>query len=292
MRKLYLTVGISASGKTTWAEDFITTNPNTSNLNRDTLRFQMVQSGSNWNTYKKSRANEKRVTEAILSMAMINVEMGHDIIISDTNLQERTRNQWKLWANDHGYDYEEVAFDISVEEAIRRDRLRENGVGESVIRQQYIKWLEYIGRPTYVGDPSKPEAVIVDIDGTVATMKGRTPYDWDKVDQDLPRSMIIDMVQMLATTKHIIFVSGRDGSCYKKTEEWLMKHTGLPNFDLYTREAGDSRKDSIIKEELFWTFANDYNIVGVLDDRPQVIRMWHELKVPNVICVGNPYIEF
>ena len=63
--KLILTVGISASGKTTWAE---TQKHCMVNINRDNIRFNIVQPGSDWKTYKHNKKNEKRVTEIELEV--------------------------------------------------------------------------------------------------------------------------------------------------------------------------------------------------------------------------------
>lgn len=52
------------------------------------------------------------------------------------------------------------------------------------------------------------------------------------------------------------------------------------------------RKDTIIKEELFWKpIADNYNVQFVLDDRLSVCRMWRDLGI-KVLQVGNPHIEF
>ena len=170
------------------------------------------------------------------------------------------------------------------------------GVGEQVIRKQYQQWLEYIGRRTYVPNENAPKCIIVDIDGTVAEMNGRKPFEWNKVDTDLPRQFVIDIVTGYAN-KHncnIVFLSGRDGCCYDKTRDWLDKYIGNDvQWILSMRAEKDNRKDSIVKEEIFWNIvAPNYNVLGVFDDRPQVLQMWHELKLPNVICVGNPFISF
>jgi hypothetical protein len=58
------------------------------------------------------------------------------------------------------------------------------------------------------------------------------------------------------------------------------------------RQAGDMRKDSIIKSEIFWeNVAPNYDVKMVIDDRPQVTRMWRSIGL-NVLQVGNPYVEF
>ena len=290
--KLILTVGISASGKTTWAES----QKNIVNINRDNIRFSVVQPGSDWSTYKHNKKNEKRVTELELNAATEVTKFGSDIIISNTNLNSKTREFWKDFAKHHNYEFEIKEFPIALEEAIKRDNLRQNGVGEQVIRKQYQQWLEYIGRKTYTPNEKLPNCIIVDIDGTVAEMNGRKPFEWDKVDTDLPRQFVIDVVTGYADRHncHIVFLSGRDGCCYAKTYDWIAKYVGHDiSWTLNMRKTKDFRKDCIVKEEIFWNFiAPKYKVIGVFDDRPQVLQMWHELKLPNVICVGNPFNEF
>ena len=290
--KLIMTVGISASGKTTWAE----TQRNIVNINRDNIRFSVVQPGSDWSTYKFNKKNEKRVTELELNAATEVTKFGSDIIISNTNLNSKTREFWKDFAKHHNYEFEIKEFPIALEEAIKRDNLRQNGVGERVIRKQYQQWLEYIGRKTYTPNEKLPKCIIVDIDGTVAEMNGRGPFEWDKVDTDLPRQFVIDVVTGYADRHncHIVFLSGRDGCCYAKTYDWIAKYVGHDiSWTLNMRKTKDFRKDCIVKEEIFWNVvAPKYNVIGVFDDRPQVLQMWHELKLPNVICVGNPFLSF
>ena len=296
--KLILTVGISASGKTTWAEKqkYEYSGNNNLNINRDDIRFNIVQPGSDWSTYKFSKKNEKRVTEIELMIAEKGVKFESNIIISNTNLNPKTRNFWMNFAKEHGYEFEIKEFPITLEEAIKRDNLRQNSVGEQVIRKQYQQWLEYIGRKTYVPDEELPKCIIVDIDGTVAEMNGRGPFEWDKVDTDLPRQFVIDVVTDYADRHncHIVFLSGRDGCCYAKTYDWIVKYVSHDiSWSLNMRPEKDNRKDCIVKEEIFWNIiAPNYNVIGVFDDRPQVLQMWHELKLPNVICVGNPFMEF
>ena len=291
--KLILTVGISASGKTTWAE---TQKHCMVNINRDDIRFNIIKPGSNWSTYKFTKMNEARVTEIELSIATDASKFGEDIIVSNTNLNPKTREFWKKFAKENGYEFEIKEFPIALEEAIKRDNLRQNGVGEQVIRKQYQQWLEYIGRKTYTPNEKLPNCIIVDIDGTVAEMNGRKPFEWDKVDTDLPRQFVIDVVTGYADRHncHIVFLSGRDGCCYAKTYDWIAKYVGHDiSWTLNMRKTKDFRKDCIVKEEIFWNFvAPKYKVIGVFDDRPQVLQMWHELKLPNVICVGNPFNEF
>jgi hypothetical protein len=49
------------------------------------------------------------------------------------------------------------------------------------------------------------------------------------------------------------------------------------------REAGDSRKDSIVKQELYERHIKpSYDVFVVLDDRNQVVDMWRSL---GLVCL-------
>lgn len=286
--KAVITVGISASGKTYWASQ-----QEAIDINRDWIRFNVIAPGSDWGTYKFNKAKENEVTKIQEQMVMDAHSKGQDVIISDTNINPNTRNKWVALLTELGYEVETKEFPIALEQAYKRDSLRANGVGQNVIYSQYQKWLEYKGRKTYNPDYSLEKAVIFDIDGTLAQMNGRSPFEWDKVGTDDPRMFIVEMARFYKQLKYdILVVSGRDGVCKGLTEEWLNKNM-VPFDEFFIRPEGDTRKDTVVKEEIFWNdIAEHYNVVGVVDDRPSVVRMWHELKIPNVICVGNPWVEF
>lgn len=64
-------------------------------------------------------------------------------------------------------------------------------------------------------------------------------------------------------------------------------------YDLHMRKENDIRKDSIIKTELFFDHVDGkFNVLGVYDDRPSVIRdVWQEMGL-KTYSVGNQGIEF
>lgn len=291
--KAIITVGISASGKTTWVTDLLKAEKGWRDINRDWIRFNVVCPFSDWSNYKFNKKNETEVTRVQGLMIMESWAAGENIVISDTNLNAKTRQAIIKDLEELGYTVEIKAFPITRETALKRDNLRANGVGADVIYRQWQNWNDFSGRKTYVPDDSLPSAIIVDVDGTIAQMNGRGPFDWKRVGEDEPRQLIIDMVQNYAAQGYeILIVSGRSDECKTETQEWLQRHW-IPFQELHMRKEGDFRKDSVIKEEILWThLANRYNIVAAIDDRPMMIRTWHDLKIPNVIAVANPYLEF
>jgi hypothetical protein len=79
----------------------------------------------------------------------------------------------------------------------------------------------------------------------------------------------------------IILLSGREDRYKEPTLRFLEKYN-IEYDHLFMRKSKDSRKDSVIKTELFDTeIRNKYFIEFVLDDRNQVVDMWrNDLKLP------------
>lgn len=285
--KAIITVGISGSGKTTWAEQFCRNRGDWVNINRDDFRF--AGGKRDYYNYKFTKAKEKKVTEKVWSTIKGAAELGWNVIISDTNLNPSRRDSMEQDLKELGFEVEYKYFNVPLQEAIKRDNQREGGVGQSVIMRQ---WLQEKGRK-YKPDPTLPKAYVFDIDGTVAKMVSRGPFDWDKVDEDQVVESVMEVANSLSYGGFdIIFLSGRDGSSRVKTTKWLQENFN-GDFYLYMRDPGSTVRDSIVKEELFSDFvAPFWNVLGVFDDRPQVIKeTWLTLGLP-VFAVGNPYIDF
>jgi len=136
---------------------------------------------------------------------------------------------------------------------------------------------------------AKELAIIVDVDGTLADMRGvRKPFEWDKVSQDKPHQDIIDLVKDLYNLKKykVIITTGRDGICEKDTRQWLLDH-GVFFDEFYIRKAGDFRKDSVIKSEIYIDHIRPkYDIKYVIDDRDQVVNMWRDIFGLRVLQVA------
>lgn len=101
MPKLILTIGISGSGKTEWAEEYIRHNPNTVDIGRDVFRFDES------NMY---HPGEAEVSFRQLVAFTNAVRDGSDIIVTDTNLNPVTRYKWYLRVLQHNLELECVVF--------------------------------------------------------------------------------------------------------------------------------------------------------------------------------------
>ena len=297
MSKLVCTIGISGSGKTTWAESL---GVEWYNINRDNHRFKLFCDGKHDRSlYKFTKERENQVTSRCNDDFNWAVHRELNIVVSNTNLNQKDITYWQEKAESVGYEFEVKYFPITFEDALKRDSKRGAlAVGREILIQQWHKWLVISDYKTYTPNNSLPKAVWIDLDGTLALNTSRGHHDYDKVGTDTPRLEIISMLKAWMKQDNLqpIFMSGRPDSCREDTYTWLQKYFPQEEYGylyLYMRTTGDMRSDRIIKEELFWEYlAPNWNIVASVDDRPRVVRLQKDLGIPNVIDVSRTYLEF
>jgi len=136
----------------------------------------------------------------------------------------------------------------------------------------------------------KPKAIIVDIDGTLAKMSGRGPFEWHRVGEDKVNEPIKSIVNLYASICNVIIFSGRDGCCMPQTIKWL-KDNDISYNSILMRPEGNYEKDAIIKRRLYDNhIVGKYDIQFVLDDRDQVVEMWR--KDLGLTCLQVDYGNF
>ncbi len=129
--------------------------------------------------------------------------------------------------------------------------------------------------------------VIVDIDGTLATVGDRAAYlnkpnpNWDAFYacsfDDQPISTMITLVKHLSLNYTIVFCTGRREQVRKATTQWLLKH-GLKPTTLLMRANSDTRDDKLVKPELVKNAnINLQHIAFVLEDKSTVVQQWRKL---------------
>ena len=132
------------------------------------------------------------------------------------------------------------------------------------------------------------EAIICDLDGTLALHNGRSPFEYHKCDTDLPNRPVVELVKRLGMP--VIYISGRDDSCFRLTKQWLAAQE-LPEGELFMRKTGDQRKDALVKRELYEQHVvGRYQILFVLDDRDQAVELWR--KELGLTCLQVAYGNF
>lgn len=283
--KLVMNKGLPASGKTTNAK--LLCEGGYYRVNKDDIRSMLF--GEHY-----KRKHEKQVIWTRDSMIREALNHNKSVVVDDTNLNPIHEKVLKKIANEHNAEFvvNDSFLKVSVDECIKRDLKRSKSVGERVIREMYQQYiLPDITKRAYKDGLSA--AYIIDLDGTLAIMGDRSPFDWKKVgidDINTGLSHIIDGINEIGYAKIFLF-SGRDSACRIETEDWLDRH-GIQYHLLAMRPKDDNRKDTEIKKELFNEhIEGKYNVLGVFDDRPVVAEQWRSMGL-NVFQVGSPYIWF
>lgn len=299
---LVATVGLPASGKTTYVE----TTLREGNLKqpglfvragRDHLRTALhVDHG-----YEAWMEDDvTAIQNAIIRRALTNNRI---VLVDDMNLKASYRQKLANLAATHGANYYQVDFThVPLDDLKQRDASRERSVGAEYIDKMYQRFVKPLkGSPmpwpklfsestvfeTVEWIPGLPEAILVDIDGTVATMNGRSPYDYTRVSEDLPKQDVISQIHHEVYNSInppvVIFLSGRKASCYSDTVQWLYENVKVPFRGPFMRSADDNRADYVVKSELFDEHVRGkYNVRYILDDRNQVVNMWRKR---NLLCL-------
>lgn len=144
MKKIILCRGIPASGKSTWAKQWVNEDPeNRVRFNNDDVRNML---GKYWVPNR-----EGLVTAIKESFLEHSISSGYDIVIDNTNLNPKEifyyEQVLKLahYYGKHEYQLEyKDFFNVSLQECIERNSKRPNPVGELVIRRMYEKYKHII----------------------------------------------------------------------------------------------------------------------------------------------------
>ncbi|QQV92776.1 polynucleotide kinase [Mycobacterium phage OhShagHennessy] len=294
MSELSLTAmrGYPGSGKSTMARQ-IANELGAVVVSRDELRIMLHDS------YWTGKAEcEDQVTVAERAMVTALLKNGFSVVLDETNLEPNRLRKWAKLASQFGATFRRYDMAVPVEECIKRDRRRwERGirsVGEDVIRKMAKRypmknWPDIQAPPTFDPTPVEwvegyPEAIIVDIDGTLAHMDGRSPYDYSQVHTDTVDEQIKWLVNKMDDAGvMILVVSGRDDECREATEKWLSENC-IWYDELHMRptgsvdERGNKLPDYLVKYNLFNEhIRGKYNVRFVLDDRNQVVDLWRAI---------------
>lgn len=306
VQELVINRGIPASGKTTFAKAWLAEGDSRIRVSRDDIRMQLFN--------KPTGVDEDLVTKVEDSTIHSALIAGYSVIVDDTNIRPAYVNRIARIGYRHPQVEVSIKFHpVELEEAQRRNRLRmvddpQKFVPTEVLRDMHRRvtrygevtlpsremWKPYV-KPEVTdvsGFLASPQAILVDIDGTLAIRDPdkRGPFDWDLVGLD---SVNPDVAHMVANyySLHgkVILMSGRSEVCRAQTERWLGINC-IPYDRMYMRREGDYRRDDQVKYELFDKhIRNTYRVDYVLDDRQQVVDMWRSI---GLTCLQVDYGDF
>lgn len=293
-KKVICTQGIPGSGKSTWAIRKCR-DTNYRRANRDDLRALFGDSSLLLNP-----EFEKEITKLQQFAIRTALKAGHDVIVDDTNLNERYFLKLKEYIQSYSDETGEViglerkTFDVDPKVCIQRDEARDRTVGKEVIEKMHNAYSKgkssgfvkdvyeviYPGQNTIVNDPNKQKCIICDLDGTLANIDHRDPYDASTCENDTLVKPVAGVLKNYFDLGYRVYLfSGRSDAYIEQTRKFLERGR-VKYHKLVMRKDGDYRSDSILKEEMFNENIRDTHYVDfILDDRDQVVKKWRSMGI-------------
>lgn len=283
MKKLVMNKGLPASGKSTWAKEFIKGKKDWIRVNNDD--FQMMMFGEYFAEGRGDFLDKARMHFVDWLM-----EKKLNIIIDNTNLHPKQEVYYRelvdMWNADvqdkqsgELYEFSIKDFtDVPIGECLVRNRARPNPIPDKVIYNMYNQYLK-LAVPALVQDKTLPRAIVVDLDGTMSLVTTRSPHDLSKVYEDEPNEAIVSLVNdQYMLGREIFFISGREEVCRDNTIKWLADKAGFPvgTYQLFLRPDKDKRPDTQYKKDIFNEFLlGKYHVDFWIEDR---WRMTHTVR--------------
>ena len=132
MNELLILRGIPASGKSTFAKKFIEKNKYWLIISRDSIRDMF---GHYWLPER-----ENLVKECEFSMINLCLNNKWNVVVDDTNLNSKTFQELQDLANECNARVIVKDFEISLEEALERNRNRDKVLPDEVIKGFYERY--------------------------------------------------------------------------------------------------------------------------------------------------------
>ena len=135
MSKLIITRGLPASGKSTWAKQWVLEDPeHRVRINQDDIRLML---GKYW-----VPSREKLVQERQFDAIVEALSRGFNVVIDNTNLNKKVLDQFnRLIRTYEDYEIEYKAFfDTPLSVCIERDKQRDLKVTEKIIRSFFERY--------------------------------------------------------------------------------------------------------------------------------------------------------
>lgn len=280
-------IGPSGVGKSTWVNKFMRGRRDVIRVSRDVLRHALyiINDGrDSFDYYNHEDLNKREdiITNLCKKIANDAFANSKTVIFDNTNVDfDLLKSDVKALTSDVIVHFEIFNTELTAVELHQITVNRGMEVPKKIIIKQMLKMTKTISQldelrniqrnELIVQDVTLPQATIFDIDGTLAYHGDRNVYDMSRVNEDLPATHMIDLAKILYSSgMKIILCSGREEKARAMTCEWMDKF-GVKFHELHMRPNKNTRKDYMIKEDMWRDLITRYHIIQMFDDRDQVV---------------------
>lgn len=288
---LYVTIGVPCSGKTTWANG---TGLNT--VSRDLERKTI------FGEYRMGSFKEEKVITKIVEYKTKQLLKIGDVILDNTHLKETYLNE--IIGTYKNCNIEFKVFQTpTISEFESRNILRIVNEGKDIpleVFKKMCKQFQSLVIPddikgsykkneprlkNHILEVNENDFIGVDLDGTLALINDRSPYDGGACSTDVVNGVVADI---MSKYKNVIIFSGRnsDNGGKEATEKWLSDNN-INYTELYMRKEKDTRPDTVIKEEMYneAIVSKGRRLAFQIDDRDSIVDMWrNKLNIHVMQC--------
>lgn len=149
----------------------------------------------------------------------------------------------------------------------------------------------------------KPNAVIFDMDGTLADVSGirhhivppnPKPKGWFKdfhafhsESVNVPANPhVVNHAQCASLLGNKVLIVTARRAMYRNQTAWFLALNNIPSDALYMRGDKDGRPDYEVKKDILASIRTRYNVIHAVDDNPAVIKLWQENGIPTTVVEG------
>jgi uncharacterized HAD superfamily protein len=139
---------------------------------------------------------------------------------------------------------------------------------------------------------TKGTAVVCDLDGTLAILNGRNPYDASQCETDTLNEELAEVINYLDLVcgHAVIILTGRSEAYREATEQWL-KDKGIRYDKLFMRPGEMQSMPAAEFKEIMLDndILPDYHVYLAFDDMYQVCDMFRRKGIPCWQVNPDPY---
>jgi len=305
-QEFILTRGLPGSGKSTWAKQWVTQAPNRVRVNRDDIREELY--GKEYHGNQKKEAEEK-VTQVEHTRIQRALKEGKSVVSDNMHVNPRFLKAFYRISEQAGVKLGHRDFPVSVEEAIRRNHLRDRQVPDDIIRKIAREHLgpngefhyfdgDYTPKPFKAPETPGQMAYGFDMDGSLADTRSITHFvkrdkrrDFDSFHRHSyfipPNPEVLQILKDAQAAGFAVLGTTARGEAYREvTEKWLLNN-GIELDNLFMRKHGDMRPDYEVKTEMLETqIKPHYDLVQQIDDNVQAVRAFREGGIHVTVVPG------